>query len=74
MQAVGNALALDGKATMEFASERLDRITFWDDVHALCDPTKERIQERNYPLPANSTLERMSTTSHIYSSENVRNL
>ena len=42
--------ALGGKIPLEAACDRFDSTPFWDDVHAVYDPTKERLQERNYRL------------------------
>ena len=35
---------------MEAACDLFDSTLFWDDVHALHDPIKERIRERKYRL------------------------
>ena len=42
--------ALGGKTPLEAACEGFASTPFWDDVYAVYDPTKERLQERNYRL------------------------
>lgn len=42
--------ALKGKTPMQRASELSKDTPYWDDLSALYDPTKERIQERNYQV------------------------
>jgi hypothetical protein len=40
--------SLGGKTPIEKVNERGAQVLFWDDVDALYDQTKERIQEQNY--------------------------
>lgn len=40
--------ALGGRTPMETACDLLESPPLWDDVNALYDPSKERIQDRNY--------------------------